>query len=84
MGKKMIWNWYMRFFKVWTTLMGVMVISGLLRGRGLCPSNFSLMIFDVMWIIIQILCIVCSPLLLFKFAKGLAKKEEKINELSTL
>lgn len=70
------WNWYERFWKVWTVFMGIMVTSRLLRGLGLYPSS-STMIGNVMWVVIQILCVICLPLLLFEFGKGLDKERRE-------
>ncbi len=74
MGEKVdFWNRYERFWKLWGVFMGVMVISRLLRGLGLYPGSFdsSLMIYNVMWAGIQILCVFLSLLLLFEFVKSM-------------
>ncbi len=71
--KANFWNRYERFWEVWAVFMGIMVTSRLLRGLGLYPgsSDSSLMIYSVMWAVIQILCVFLSPLLLFEFVKSM-------------
>ena len=72
------------FWKIWIILMGMMVISRLLRGLGIYYPISSSMIGNVMFVIVQILCVLCSTLLLFEFVKPLYEwmlrfdfKEEK-------
>ncbi len=76
--RERFWEWYKHFWEVWAILIGAMVISRLLRGQGLYYANSSSMIGNVMWAVVQILTVFCSPLLLFDFAKGLDKKGGKI------
>lgn len=79
-------NWYERFFKTWAIFMGILVTSGLLRGQGLYYPDSSSMIGNVMFVVIQILCVAYSSLLLFnlllfKFVKPLhERKEGKVDD----
>lgn len=75
----LFWNWYEGFWKVWGMFIGSMVISRLLRGQGLYPGSpdSSLLIFNVMYSVIQVQCVILLPLLLFEFTKGLDKKRRE-------
>ncbi len=79
MEEKMnFWNWYENFWKAWAVFMGIMVASRLLRTQGLYYANSGSMIGNVMFLVIQILCVIYTSLLLFKFVKPLyERKEEK-------
>lgn len=66
MEEKMnFWNWYEGFWKAWAVFMGIMVASQLLRTQGLYYANSGSMIGNVMFLVIQILCVLFTGLSCF-------------------
>ncbi len=73
--KRTFWIWFERFWGVWGVFMGIMVTSRLLRGQGLYYFNSTLE-GEIMFAVIQILCVICAPLLLFDFGKSFYERRE--------